>query len=123
MALSSSRSAARSGWKRNAMTQRNLIRKGWTRVKQFAPAVTAAALMYGGIHQIFSVLKEALGIGIMRLINTAIEKVSPGYYLPRYGALPWPFYARVAAIGVIIAVVGMFIGLWVQARNRRQPTT
>jgi hypothetical protein len=103
------------------MTERNLIRKGWTRVKEFAPAVMAAALMYGGIHQIFSVLNQVLGIGIMRLINTASEQVSSGYYLPRYGAIPWPFYARVAAIGVIIAVLGTLIGLWVDARSRRQP--
>jgi len=105
------------------MTERNLIRKGWTRIKEFAPAVMAAALIYGGIHQTFSVLNQALGIGIMRLINAASEKVSSGHYLPRYGAIPWPFYAQVAAVGVIIAVVGMFIGLWVQARSQHQPTT
>ncbi len=105
------------------MTERNLIRKGWTRVKEFAPAVMAAALMYGGIHQIFSVLNQALGIVIMRLINAASEKISSGNYLPRYGAIPWPFFARVAAVGVIIAVVGTFVGLWVQARNQRRPAS
>ncbi|MGP0019674.1 MAG: hypothetical protein ACLPHP_13965 [Candidatus Sulfotelmatobacter sp.] len=103
------------------MTGRHLIRNGWTRVKEFAPAAMAAALMYGGIHQIFSVLKQVLGIGIMRLINTATEMIFPGYYLPRYGAIPWPMFARVAAVGVIIAAVGMFIGLWVQARSGTNP--
>jgi hypothetical protein len=106
------------------MTTPSLLRAGWTHLKEYAPPVMAAALMYGGIHQILSAFQYPLSNYAVKLINLilrqAFRDVMP---LAGFGAIPWLFYAKVVAEGVIIAVVGMFIGLWVQARSQHRPTT
>ena len=104
------------------MTKPSLLRDGWTRVKAFAPAVMAASLMYGGINQFVGEIKDLLGIEIMRLVNTILEKISStAVLLPRYGRIPWLFYATVSAIGVILGVTGMLLGLWVHTRSQHRP--
>ncbi len=106
------------------MTNASLLRNGWIRVKEYAPPVVAAALMYGGIHQILSALQYPLSNYAVKLINLilrqAFRDVMP---LAAFGDIPWLYLAKTVAVGVIIAVVGMLIGLWVQSRSQRQPTT
>lgn len=69
---------------RPATTKPTLPRVGRIRAQEFAPAVMAAALMYGAIHQVVSVMKGVLGIGIMRLVNAILERMSPmGFLVPR----------------------------------------
>jgi hypothetical protein len=106
------------------MTNANLLRNGWIQVKDYAPPVMAAAMMYGGIHQILSALQYPLSNYAVKLINLILRHTFRGPMpLAEFGAIPWLFHAKIVAEGVIIAVVGMFIGLWVQARSERQPTT
>ncbi len=104
------------------MTNAILLRTGWTRAKEYVPAVLAAALMYAGIYQILEALQYPLSNYIVKLVNLllrqAFRDVMP---LPERGAIPWIFHAKMVATGVIVTVVGMFIGLWVHARSRRQP--
>ncbi len=103
------------------MTKKNLLRAGWVRVKEFLLAVMAAALMYGGLHQILGVLKYilsglALGIinaGIRNNFHDSLTLSNP------YTGIPWQYQARVAAVGATVMVVGMFLGLWAHARSHR----
>jgi hypothetical protein len=80
----------------------------------------AAGLMYAGMHQIISVLKYPIAIGIMKILNAILVR---GWrdrmpLLPEYGWTPWAFHVRVAAMGVIVIVVGLFIGLWTNSRHQ-----
>ena len=104
------------------MTKPNLLRAGWMLGKEHALAVMAAALMYGGIHQIISALKYPLTDLMLKVVNAILRRglrdVLPNYY----GGIPWQYHAKVVAVGVIVLIVGIFIGLWVHAKNHRQPT-
>ena len=105
------------------MTRSSYLRTGWIHVKTYTPAVIAAALMYGGLHQIISVLKYLLTRVILQGINALIRQsfrdIMP---LPNnYHGAPWQFDAKVAGIGIIVAGLGMFIGFWAQARSRARP--
>lgn len=106
------------------MTNASLLRHGWIHVKDYAPAVVAAALMYGGIHQILSALRYPLTNYVVKLVNLILRQtfrdVMP---IEEFGDIPWNYPGKTAAVGVILAVLGMFIGLWVQARSQRRPTT
>jgi hypothetical protein len=106
------------------MTNTSLLRNGWIQMKEYAPAVMAAALMYGGIHQILSAFQYPLSNYAVKLINLILRQTfREPMPLAEFGAIPWLFHAKIIAEGVIIAVVGMFIGLWVNARSQHQPTT
>jgi len=105
------------------MTKPNLLRAGWTQVKEYAPAVMAAALMYGGIREIFEGILYVIANLTMKGLNAvflrAFRDVLP---LPnQFAGVPWQFHAKLAAEGVIVAVLGMFLGLWVNARAQRHP--
>ena len=96
---------------------------GWIYFKEYAPAAVAAALMYGGIQQIISVLKYLFTNGILQLINTVIRRgFRDRFPMPDYGRIPWLFHARVTGVGVIVIVLGIFVGLWANARSQDQPT-
>lgn len=104
------------------MTKPNLLRAGWVHVKPYLPAVLATALMYGGINQVISVLKYPLTDLTLKVVNAlrmkALRDIMP---LPNYyGGFPWQYHAKLIATGVIVLIVGMFIGLWAHARYQRQ---
>jgi hypothetical protein len=104
------------------MTNASLFRRGWIHAKDYGPGVLAAALIFAGISQILGALQYPLNNYAVQFVNLmlrqAFRDVMP---LAERGAIPWIFHAKIVAEGVIIAVVGMFIGLWVHARSRRQP--
>jgi len=94
---------------------------GWGHVKQFAGALIAAGLIYGGTHQIFAVLKEPIASGIIYVINSIIRKAFRNAMpLPEHGGIPWLFHVKVAAVGVIVVMVGLLVGLWVNAKGQRE---
>jgi hypothetical protein len=102
------------------MSKPSLLRAGWTRIKEYLPPVIAAALMYEGIRQIIGVLRYVVTGLVLRGINAVI---SSGFRdrMPLqnyYDGAPWQFHVRVAAESVIVTVIGMFIGLWVNARTQ-----
>jgi hypothetical protein len=101
------------------MIEPSLLRSGWIHVKEYALAVMAAGLMYAGTGQILSVLKSVLGNYIVRFINLLIKQEFPDHMLlGEFGTIPWPFQAKMAAVGVIVIILGIFVGLWAHTRNR-----
>jgi hypothetical protein len=107
------------------MTKPNLLRAGRLHLKEYLPEVMAAALMYGGIHQVISALKYPLTDLTLKVANAILLKALrdtlplPDYY----GGIPWQYHAKVVAIGFIMVIVGMFVALWVDARHHRQLTS
>ena len=104
------------------MTRPSLLRAGWIHVKQNVLAVMAAAVMYVGLHQVFGGLRYPLADLTMQLVNVIFMKAVRDHLpLPNgYRGIPWQYHAKIVAEGVILAVVGMFIGLWANARNQRR---
>jgi hypothetical protein len=107
------------------MSEPKLLSVGWARVKEYAPAVMAAAVMFGGLKEMISMVKYPVSGLVLGLINAIIRKAFRNQ-LPLSGDtffyLPWQFEARRFAMGVIVLVVGMFLGLLANARSRRQFT-
>jgi len=100
------------------MTKANLVRVGWARIKHQIPAVIAAALVYGGLHQTISTLRWTLAGAVLGLINfiirTGFRDVFP--LENPYSGVPWTFHVRVAAVGVMVMTVGLLVGVWVNAK-------
>jgi len=100
----------------------NLLPIGWIQLKKQALATVAAALMFGGMRQILTVLDYRLSDYVTQFINLIIRQgFRDRMPLAQYGKISWQFDAGNFAVGVIMAVVGTFVGLWVHARSQRQP--
>jgi hypothetical protein len=101
------------------MTNPSLLHVGWTRTKKYLPAVITASVMYGGIDQILGVLKYLIAGVVLEGINAVIRQgfrdriPLPDYFIE----VPWQYHTKVAAEGVIVLVIGMFVGLWANARK------
>lgn len=99
----------------------------YAQLKRFFPAVLSAGLIYGGLHQIIGVLRYFVTDAILQFMNALIRKAFPDTFpLPdRYGA-PWGWGAfqvyqiKMAALGVIVVIVGILAGIWVRARALRR---
>ena len=106
------------------MNDDSLLRSGLIQVRRYGPSALAALLMYAGIDQILELLQRDLCRWIVALINITIRQYFPAQMsLIEVGTIPWILQAKIAAAEVILVVVGMFFGLWVQARWRRQPAS
>ncbi len=108
------------GINHNAMARRYLLRIATAYAKEYGAAIIAAALLYGGIHQVISASSQPIAIGIIQLISGIARKAFRDITLSEYVGIPWVFYARVFAIGVIVIVAGLFVGLWANLRSERQ---
>jgi hypothetical protein len=97
----------------------------WGYVKEYAAAVMAAALMFGGIHQLLSAVKYPISFGVLRFLNAIIRRGFPGHFpLPDYGGastIPWLFHVRNAAVGIMLIIVGILIAVLANVRNQGQP--
>jgi hypothetical protein len=103
------------------MTSQSSLHVAMDYVKEYAAAIIAAALMYAGIHQVISVFSQPLAMGIIGLINAISRRGFHGVtLLPEFSGIPWLFFTRVLAIGVIVIVVGILVGLWANSRSQRQ---
>jgi len=68
------------------------------------------------------VLRYPLADSIVKLINAIIRRAfRERLLLGDFGPLPWAFHAKVVAEGVMVALVGMLIGLWALARSQHRP--
>ncbi len=104
------------------MSDDSLLRSGWTQIKRYGPSALAALLIYVGTDQILYELHRDLSRWIVTLVNIIIRQNFPAQMpLVEVGAIPWALQAKLVASEVITAVVGIFVGLWVQVRSQRQP--
>lgn len=98
-----------------------LFRRGRTQVSERGPAVLAAALIYGGIHQIISTAQYPFTNLVVLLINPIVERQFH-YHLTPYGwvGLPPAFLVEGLALAIIVIVAGILVGLWADVRCARQ---
>ena len=107
---------------RTAMTLSPPFRAGWIKVKGQGLAVVAAVLMYGGLHQMLGALRCPLTGAVLSLINGIIRRGFPTVVPLSNGYIRVPvllFDIRVFAVGLIVATVGLLVGLWVNIRAAR----
>ncbi len=92
-------------------------------LKDYAPAVIAAELMFGGARAFISTLKYPLADGLLRIINAIIRNGFPGQMLLQeyYGTPPWWYHVGIAAEGLIMMTLGILTGLWANFREQRRP--
>jgi branched-subunit amino acid ABC-type transport system permease component len=109
------------------MTQQPLLRVVWIYVKDYALVVISASLMYGGIHQIMSVvltliypIARTVPLLVDAIAHTEFQHIPPlaSYYSD---VRMWVSLAKIVAVGVIAIVVGILVGLWVNSRSQRAP--
>jgi hypothetical protein len=103
----------------------------WSRFKRSLPAIISAWLLYEGVSFILSTFSypvTGLAIGLVNaLLKRALRDNIPiaNYYaMPTdnyYGGYNWQYRAKDIAMGVIVSVIGIFVGLWANRRNQRQP--
>jgi hypothetical protein len=104
------------------MTRSHRLRVVASYVKQYAAAVISALLMYVGIEKMILALSEPITEGILRSINAVIRTgFRDRLLLPEHGGIPWRFHAMVVATGIAAIVLGIFVGIWVNSREQRQP--
>ena len=106
------------------MMRQNLLRIGWNEFERHWCPVLAAVVMYTGIQQILSEIRYPITGLILSGLNAVIRQ---GFRdsLPLtnyYAGVPWQYRAKIVAGDVIGLVLGMFIGLWANARNQRRTT-
>lgn len=96
---------------------------GWAYVREYGIAVIAAALIYGGLHQIISALLVVI-YPITRGVPPFFDALVHWefHYLPSltssYNNIwMWFLLAKTIAIAVIVITVGVFFGLWAKSRD------
>jgi len=106
------------------MTQRPLLRVVWIHIKDYALVVVSAGLMYGGIHQIMSVVLTLM-YPIARTIPLLVDAIAHTefHHIPPLASYysdvrMWVSLTKIVAVGVIAIVVGILVGLRVKFRER-----
>jgi hypothetical protein len=107
------------------MTGTQSPRIAWAYVGEYGVAVISAALIYGGLHQIISAIlvviypiARAVPPFVGALINWEFHYLPPltSSYSDKW---MWFLLSKMIAIAVIVIVVGVFLGLWANSRDRR----
>ena len=107
----------------NQLTMMESVKKY---VKEYAGAVVAAGLIYGGILQFVSVLSRRLADVLVRLVNAIIQTGFRDRMPLRdvySGGPPWWVQAPFIAEGIIAITLGILVGLWVNSKSQREPTS
>ena len=107
------------------MIRPNLLSAARSHLKEYAAAVIAANLIFGGLKGLISVLKYPLTDWLLRAINAIIRQgFRNRMSLPDpYGSFPWWFYVGYAAGGAIVMMLGILVGLWVNSKNLHESTS
>ena len=94
-------------------------------VKEYAGAVVAACLMYGGILQFVSIVSSRLADVLVRLVNAIIQTGFRDRMPLRdvyYGGPRWVDTLFIAG-GIIAITLGILVGLWVNSKSQHAPTS
>lgn len=103
------------------MTTKTLLGSGWPHAKKYLLAACAVAALNAGLFRALSIVVYPSGTLAVKLINFIIRRDFPDHLLLNpYAAPPWQDQVRTAAEGVIVLVIGMFLGLWANSTARRQ---
>lgn len=99
------------------MSAPDLLRSAWHHVKVHVLSLMAAVFMFAGIYQIIDTLQYPLTNLVTVVVNFVILRAFRDIIpLNEYSDGPWTFHTKQISEGVIVAVVGMFLGLWAQLR-------
>lgn len=89
--------------------------------RQYLLAFIATSLIYAGLGWFLTMANYPLAGGLLRLVNfviqTAFRDVSSVTY--GYSAPPWQYQTLNAALGTILIVSGILVGLWGNHRENR----
>jgi len=97
------------------MTRQTMMESVKKYVKEYAGAVVAACLMYGGILQFV----------LVRLVNAIIQTGFRDRMPLRdvyYGGPRWVDTLFIAG-GIIAITLGILVGLWVNSKSQHAPTS
>lgn len=87
---------------------------GWNKAKKYIPAALTVLAFLSGLMRVLSVVAFPLARLVTECINFVIRRAFPDHLLLNYqgpGA-PWQDDVRNAAQGLLVLVIGMFLGLW-----------
>jgi hypothetical protein len=94
----------------------------WIYVKKYVVAVIAAYLLFRGIQLILAPFQYLCASIVARFVNVLIREEFPGHFLlPEHRPIPWVLQESFLAIGIILIVMGIFVGLWANTKNQNQP--
>jgi hypothetical protein len=107
------------------MTQLTMMASVKKYVKEYAGAVVAVGLIYGGILRFVAFLSRRLADGFVRLINAIIQTGFRDRMPLRdvYSGGPRWVEAPFVASGIIAITLGILVGLWVNSKSQREPTS
>ena len=95
-------------------------------VKEYAVAVIAAAVTFGGINQLLLTMKYPISLGVLRFLKAIIRRAFPGHFLlPDYddtSVIPWLYHLRGAAVGIMLITIGILIAVLANVRAQPRPT-
>lgn len=107
------------------MTEPSLLRVVRIYVREYALAVIAVGLIYGGIHEIVSAILIPI-YPITEVFPRFVDAIlkSEFRYLPSlssnfYEPWMWTVVSKMVVVGVIAIVVGILVGLWAHYREQR----
>jgi hypothetical protein len=103
------------------MTRIGLLGFAWKNSKRYIPAALAVATLYVGTVRMLSAVLYPLTEWTLKGINFVILRDFPTFYAVNdaVDGAPWQFHVKVAAQGLIVLVLGMFVGLWANVRAQR----
>jgi len=107
------------------MRQPSLLRTGWITAKRYALAAITAVVFYEGLSKILDAINYPLAGVAVWAVNTVLSR-NVRDYMPRandYIDIPWQYHLKIAVGGIVLLVIGMFLGLWANLRAERQKSS
>lgn len=92
----------------------------WKNAKKYLLAAFTVLLMRNGLVRVLSAGAYPLTGLALKAINFIIRRGFPDHLLlnETYGP-PWQYQVKTVAEGLVVIVVGMFLGLWANFRAAR----
>jgi len=96
------------------------VSAAWSYTKEYRATIISTGLIYWGLALILSQLNYPVTNNILRFINWIIRTGFRDQVLLReIGRIPWQFRAIPMAAGLILVVLGIFVGLWVNTKRQK----
>jgi len=104
------------------MRQSSPLRTCWIAAQRYALAAVTAVVLYEGLSEILDAIDYPLAGVAVWAVNTILSR-NVRDYMPRandYIEIPWQYHLKIAVGGIVLLVIGMFLGLRANLRAERQ---